>query len=198
MDSSKTGGQHAKCPDRCKRDSPKLSKEEQERHKAEGLCFICHKSGHFSRNCPDRHTVSTSSKPPGVTSFGVDIDFGDIECQRQLAASVDRDPEISVNFIQTRGPRVQDEEDLPEDDLPDLESVSDDDNEERLSDIVTTDEDGLPTGMQIYVYDRRPFWGNQSLGTWLGHPLEECAMDRLARICYPGDDPDSLSTFMDS
>jgi len=27
---------------------PKLNKEEQERHKAEGLCFICHKSGHFS------------------------------------------------------------------------------------------------------------------------------------------------------
>lgn len=52
----------------------KLSKDEQERHKAEGLCYICHKSGHFSRNCPERQKVSSSSKPPGVTSFGVDVD----------------------------------------------------------------------------------------------------------------------------
>lgn len=68
--------------DKSERDTPKLSKDEQERHKAEGLCFICHKLGHFSRNCPERQKIS-SSKPPGVSSFGVDVDFGDVERQRQ-------------------------------------------------------------------------------------------------------------------
>ena len=29
-----------------------LSKEEREKHVKEGLCFICHKSGHMSRECP--------------------------------------------------------------------------------------------------------------------------------------------------
>src|SRR5258707_12292087 len=29
-----------------------LSKDEQERHVKEGLCFVCHKTGHMSRECP--------------------------------------------------------------------------------------------------------------------------------------------------
>src|SRR5258705_13736646 len=29
-----------------------LSKDERERHVKEGLCFVCHKTGHMSRECP--------------------------------------------------------------------------------------------------------------------------------------------------
>src|SRR5260370_42605127 len=29
-----------------------LSKDERERHAKEGLCFVCHKTGHMSRECP--------------------------------------------------------------------------------------------------------------------------------------------------
>src|SRR5258708_30364311 len=29
-----------------------LSKDEWERHVKEGLCFVCHKTGHMSRECP--------------------------------------------------------------------------------------------------------------------------------------------------
>ena len=63
---------------------PKLSKDEEERRKAEGLCFICSGTGHFLRNCPQQNKVASLSKgnsPPGVMSYGVDIDFGDVECQ---------------------------------------------------------------------------------------------------------------------
>lgn len=140
--------------DKRKQDKPRLSKEEQECHKAEGLCFICPKSGHFSRNCPDIHTVSSSGKPPGITSFGVNVDFGDVECQRQLARSTKNDSEVLVNFIQTRGPTVQDDEDEPEDDFPDLESISDDD-EYDTSDRVTTDSKGPDDGITIYAYSNQ-------------------------------------------
>jgi hypothetical protein len=31
-----------------------LSREERERHVRNNLCFICHKDGHVSKECPDR------------------------------------------------------------------------------------------------------------------------------------------------
>ncbi|KAI6102092.1 hypothetical protein F5141DRAFT_256491 [Pisolithus sp. B1] len=41
-----------------KHDAIKLGKEEQERRKAESQCYNYRKLGHFSRSCPDRHTVT--------------------------------------------------------------------------------------------------------------------------------------------
>ncbi|KIO14038.1 hypothetical protein M404DRAFT_18300 [Pisolithus tinctorius Marx 270] len=115
--------------------------------------------------------MSSSGKPPGITSFGVNVDFRDVECQRQLARSTENDNEVLVNFIQTRGPTVQDDENKPENNFPDLESVSDDD-EYDTSDGVTTDGEGPNDGIMIYAYSNR--------------------------ICYPGDDLDSLRTYMDT
>lgn len=157
------------------RTAPKLSKDEQERHKSEGLCYICHKSGHFSRNCPDRHKVSSSSKPPGVSSFGIDVDFGDVEAQRQLAISSGSDLKVMSNFIHLRGPGEPNTDD-PDDDLPDLESVWSDDD----------------------VYNRAQFYGERIKGPTIGSPLEDRAAECLSGICYPGDDPNSLGTFMDT
>lgn len=158
----------------------KLSQEEQERHKAEGLCYICHKAGHFSRNCPERQKVSSSSKPPGVSSFGVDVDFGDVENQRQLARSSECDPSVTLNFINPRGPVMHDEDDEIFEDLPDLESVwSEDDN--SLGDSVTTDEDDHIAGMRIHVYNSDQFLRSGPTGTEIGTPLE-----------------DRVSTFMDT
>jgi len=91
--SGKTDGQSkGKGKDRPKKagSKPKLSKDEQERHKSEGLCFNCHRAGHFSRNCPDLNKVtlsSTGSNPPGVTSFGVNIDYATIEEQRESSCA---------------------------------------------------------------------------------------------------------------
>ena len=40
-----------------------LSREERERHVQNNLCFICHKDGHMSKECPDRkHYKGGSSK----------------------------------------------------------------------------------------------------------------------------------------
>ena len=40
-----------------------LSREEREHHVWNNLCFICHKDGHMSKECPDRkHYKGGSSK----------------------------------------------------------------------------------------------------------------------------------------
>ena len=40
-----------------------LSREEREHHVRNNLCFICHKDGHMSKECPDRkHYKGGSSK----------------------------------------------------------------------------------------------------------------------------------------
>ena len=40
-----------------------LSREEREQHVRNNLCFICHKDGHMSKECPDRkHYKGGSSK----------------------------------------------------------------------------------------------------------------------------------------
>jgi len=160
---------------------PKLSNEEQERHKAKGLCFICHKSGHFSRNCPDRNKVSSdSTKPPGVVSFGIGVDFGDIENQRELSAR-SRDCDLTINNINVLGEEVEVEDDNEPDDLPEV--ITDDVSTEsdvtlsEIDDETSTEED------------------SRSYNPWISDPLGNRAEERLAGICYPGDDHLSSGIF---
>lgn len=81
-----------------------MSNEEQEWHKAKGLCFICHKPGHFSRNCPDRNDVMSmeSNKPPGMESFGINVNFGDLENQHKLSEHL-QDHGLAMNNIHIPG-----------------------------------------------------------------------------------------------
>jgi len=158
-----------------------LSNEEQERHKAEGLCFICHKSGHFSRNCPNRNKVSSDSmKPPGVVSFGIGVDFGDIENQRELSAR-SRDCDLTINNINVLGEEVEVEDDNEPDDLPEV--ITDDVSTEsdvtlsEIDDETSTEED------------------SRSNNPWIGDPLGNRAEEHLAGICYPGDDHLSSGIF---
>jgi len=133
---------------------PKLSNAEQERHKAEGLCFICHKSRHFSCNCPERNKVSSSSnKPPGVVSFGINVDFSDIENQCELSVQ-SQDCEITANNIS-----------IPEDideinDKPELDNAATDD---------------LDTGSDITLSelddDTSTEDDSRSYNPWIGDPL---------------------------
>lgn len=83
------------------------------------------------------------------------------------------------------------------DDIPDLESVWSDGDEES-GNSATTDGDDPLEGMRIHVYDQQRCRGPRTTKPTLGTPLEERAAERLSGICYPGDDPNSLSTFADT
>jgi len=171
---------------------PKLSKDEEERRKAEGLCFICSGTGHFSRNCPQRNKVASSSKgnsPPGVTSYGVDIDFGDVECQRGLSKASTSG--VHANLVE---PYESDSQGENIDDLPELMSdeYSLTEVESLLATPADTSEDDESSGYaesevsEWYPY-KYPFC---RLPTDFGEPLSERARGRLAATCYPGEDPD--------
>ncbi|KAF8814450.1 hypothetical protein BYT27DRAFT_7065198, partial [Phlegmacium glaucopus] len=50
-----------------------LSDKEKAELRAAGKCFNCKETGHFSRNCPHRTTItSTGQKPPGVSAFNIE------------------------------------------------------------------------------------------------------------------------------
>ena len=76
---------------------PKMSREEHERHQAEGLCFRCHKPGHFTCNCPEANKEASTSK---VTSQNVDIDFGNVESLREMSENSRRAGRIEFNMME--------------------------------------------------------------------------------------------------
>ena len=176
---------------------PKLSKDEEVRCKAEGLCFICSGSGHFSRNCPQRNKVvslSNGNAPPGVMSYGVDLDFGDIECQQGLSKVSASGVHINLMDL-----FESDDQDKGVDDLPELLS-----NEYSLTEMETAlatpanaSEDGessesaVSEASEWYLY-KYPFC---RLPTDFGEPLAEQACGRLASTCYPGEDPDNPAVY---
>jgi len=176
---------------------PKLSKGEEEQRKAEGLCFMCSGTGHFSRNCPQRNKVASSSKgdaPPGVTSYGVEVDFGDIESQRGLSKATtsgvhanlmdlfDLDDEggdmISLPEL------VSDEYSLTETDTVPVTPVNASEDKESSGTAESEVSEWYP-----YKY---PFC---KLPTDFGEPLSERARGRLAVTCYPGEDPDDPAVY---
>ncbi|KIK33281.1 hypothetical protein CY34DRAFT_99874, partial [Suillus luteus UH-Slu-Lm8-n1] len=64
-----------------------LPKEEHDRLAAEGKCFRCKQPGHQSRHCPEKNNVKGDSpgKPPGVSSYGIHVDLGEVDRLRNLA-----------------------------------------------------------------------------------------------------------------
>ncbi|KIO08984.1 hypothetical protein M404DRAFT_22215, partial [Pisolithus tinctorius Marx 270] len=92
---------------------------------------------------------------------------------------------------------LQDDDDEPEDDLPDLESVSDDD-EYGTDNRVTTDDEDSGDRMRVYIYSNNRIWERQQSETRIRNPIADRARELLSGICYPGDDPDSLHTYMDT
>ena len=46
-----------------------MSREERERHQAEGLCFRFYKPGHFTRNCPDSGGGALEPQPRSWSVF---------------------------------------------------------------------------------------------------------------------------------
>ena len=158
-----------------------MSQEEQERHKAEGLCFICHKAGHFSRNCPERNKVpSTSNKPPGVASFGVNIDFGDVKNQRELLMR-SQESRLAANNIHI---------------FSDAEELNDDSDSDNVLD-AESDDFGVKsiTMSELTDDDTTESTNTGEYNPWIGDPLGLRAEEQLAGICYPGDDQLSPGVF---
>jgi len=187
----------ANYPKRHRTSRPKLSKDEEARCKAEGLCFVCSVTGHFSRNCPQRNKVASSSGgnlPPGVTSYGVDIDFGDIKCQRGLSKA--STSSVQANLIESyeSGSQGDDIDSLPEL-MSDEYSLTKDESSlatpANTSGGDTSSEDAESEASEWYPY-KYPFC---RLPTDFGEPLSERPRGRLAATCYPGEDPDNPEVY---
>ena len=159
-----------------------MSMEEQEWHKAEGLCFVCHKSGHFLCNCPDRNKVpSTSNKPLGVMNFGINVDFGDVKNQHKLSIHL-QESRLAANNIHIFGDEDElDDESEPDDNIPDI--ISDDFGIESL---VLSELEGDNTTESTTTGDYNP---------WIREPLAHQAEEQLVGTRYPGDNPLLLGVF---
>jgi len=152
---------------------------------------MCSGTGHFSRNCPQRNKVASSSKgdaPPGVMSYSVKVDFGDIESQQGLSkATASR---VHANLMDLFD---LDDEGGNMISLPELVS-----NEYSLTETDTIpampvnaskDEESLGTA-ESEVSEWYPYkYLFCKLPTDFGEPLSEQAQGWLTAMCYPGGDP---------
>jgi len=175
---------------------PKLSKDEEERCKTEGLCFICSGASHFSQNCPQRNKVPSTSKhnsPPGVMSYGMGLDFGDIECQRELS-------KVSASGIHVNLMDLFDSDDDGNDmvNLPGL--VSDEysltETETLPATLANASKDESSEDAESEASEWYPYkYLFCRLPTNFGEPLSERARGRLASTCYPREDPDDPAVY---
>ena len=71
-------------------DASRMSQEEQDRHFKQGLCFICHKTGHIAKDCPDRRrTPKVFKAHASVVEAKKDSeDTIEKEIQRRVAAAL--------------------------------------------------------------------------------------------------------------
>ena len=176
---------------------PKLSKDEEERRKTEGLCLNCSGAGHFSRNCPQRNKVPSTLKhdsPPGVTSYGMGLDFGDIECQQELSKASASGIHVNLmdlfdsdddgNDMVNLPGLVSDEYSLTETETLPATPANTSEEDESSEDAESEASEWYPCK---YPFCRVP--------TDFGEPLSERARGRLASTCYPREDPDDPAVY---
>ncbi|TFY61096.1 hypothetical protein EVJ58_g4727, partial [Rhodofomes roseus] len=96
-----------------------LTNEERKQLSAEGKCFICRETGHISRNCPKNTVKGNRTSAPGVPTYNIDIDLGEVNALHDIAESTARIDELELSCMLFE----VDDEDL--DDLPELQMVSD-------------------------------------------------------------------------
>ncbi|KAI0638365.1 hypothetical protein C8Q77DRAFT_1090757 [Trametes polyzona] len=65
---------------------PKLSEKEHDELMAAGKCFLCREAGHRASSCPSRDRVKSDrrDRPPGMTSFNVELGSTRVEDLRVL------------------------------------------------------------------------------------------------------------------
>lgn len=128
-----------------------MSKEEQERHKADGMCFHCRQAGHFSCNCPDLNKVPSSSMgshPPGISTFGWSINYGAIEDQCERSQASKADLSLGTVSLAVDGDGLERDVDLPE--LRDKSASEASDDSEDDNDFCDSSENPSYTRVPVY------------------------------------------------
>ncbi|KAI0742515.1 hypothetical protein C8Q80DRAFT_1157978 [Daedaleopsis nitida] len=95
---------------------PPLSEKDKADLLAAGKCFTCRETGHMQRNCPKQNRLHSNmkGKPPGLTSFNIELDLEGAEDLRVLAESTARIDELdlsSLEFDWTTLPREREDTD---------------------------------------------------------------------------------------
>ncbi|KAG6867122.1 hypothetical protein C0993_006576 [Termitomyces sp. T159_Od127] len=135
-----------------------VSSEEKQELKDAGKCFICRREGHFSRNCPERSKqTSGSNKPPGLSANSIrlrpKLDLEQTE-QLRIDSLGETTTSLSIGMMDLyRFHRSSEEKITPieydsdGDTIPDLQSISDsdeelcDDNEDPYVSVVGSQQD---------------------------------------------------------
>ncbi|KAJ2988276.1 hypothetical protein NUW54_g9165 [Trametes sanguinea] len=125
--------------------APRLTERKKDELRAAGKCFVCCETGHMSRNCPKNVHVRSENpgKLPGVSAYSIDLEalstedlrslysseltarIEEVPCNHVGIAALDdlllgRKPVSSASFAMPSSDGQDDEDDLPE-----LQSVSD-------------------------------------------------------------------------
>ncbi|KAG6895193.1 hypothetical protein C0993_009943 [Termitomyces sp. T159_Od127] len=115
----------------------RLSKEEKDELRETNKCFLCKSEGHFARNCPSKSRAKSSNgKPLDLSAYGIRVNLDQVE--QQHVASLNEITKMSIGMIwgDTHSPEFPyqspwaKELDSDGDTIPDLQSVSDSEEEE--------------------------------------------------------------------
>ncbi|KAG6826430.1 hypothetical protein H0H93_016515, partial [Arthromyces matolae] len=164
-----------------------LTDELKAEYKAANKCYNCGGEGHFARNCPRKSNgKGSSSKPPGLKSHSIRIDLDEVDRLREEALAetteglflgalrVEEEDDDDIPDLQSVSDSECDQED--DDDVPDMESVSDNHESEYCD-----NEDHYP----VFDYDRRTLFMDERGVAHFRVPGPDEDPDDLDDVCEP-------------
>ncbi|EIN03380.1 hypothetical protein PUNSTDRAFT_139603, partial [Punctularia strigosozonata HHB-11173 SS5] len=169
-----------------RKDTPKMSEEERQRHIDNGLCWNCSQAGHLGRNCPERQkTKGATNKPPGKTSYAVRLPLVEDESVEEEDEPVEEedDPVEIIDELRAHMMNVVYESDTDSSEGSDTE-VEESDRSSTLSELVAIygnhglifqnglDYWGNPPDTEIRPVEPRKPWDHAARAEQLWHDLD--------------------------